>query len=150
MKKFFIHIILITLYSININTSVFARDKMPITIVNRQPTDTLLTTLMSLNLSQYAGRPVDTLLASLPLGVIDMKITGWRSIRKEEILHVVYPNNIVVEIHVKQFQHMNPDWVNTSTPTQNWSVALFKKETIAHAVIFNGSVCINGCDKEFK
>ncbi len=79
-----------------------------------------------------------------------MKITGWRSIRRAEILHVVYPNKVVVEIHVKHFQHMNPNWVNTPAPDQHWSITLFKKETIAHTVIFNGSVCINGCDKEYK
>jgi hypothetical protein len=129
---------------------LLAIDESQFAISDTQPSDTLITMLMSLDLSQYSGQPVDTLLAHLPSGIINMKITGWRSIRRAEILHIVYPNKVVVEIHVKHFQYMNPNWVTTTTPAQHWSVTLFKKETIAHAVIFNGSVCINGCDKEYK
>jgi hypothetical protein len=115
------------------------------------PSDTtVLPQILSLPLSTYIGKPVDSLIAHLPAGYINTKITGWRSIRLAEILHIVYPNNVVVEIHVKNFQYMNPHWVNTGNPTQNWSVALFRKETISFAIIFNGSTCINGCQNKYK
>jgi len=45
-------------------------------------------------------------------------------------LHVRYPNNVVVEIHVKQFQYMNPDWVNTSTPTQLGTLRCLKRKLL--------------------
>jgi hypothetical protein len=150
MKKYFIYLPFIVL--IAMNQSINASELKPLRWMSiaTQPTDTLITQLSYLNLSQYNGQPVDTLLAHLPSGVTTMKITGWRSIRVAEILHVVYPNRVVVEIHVRNFQHMNPNWVNASNPTQNWSIPLFKKEAIAYTVIFNGPVCINGCQNENK
>jgi hypothetical protein len=124
--------------------------KYPQNTAHLSPADTLIATLSALNLSQYNGQSVDTLLARLPAGIVEMRITGWRSIRLAEILHVVYPNKVVVEIHVRQFQYMNPHWVNTSTPAQDWNITLFKKENIAFTVIFNGATCINGCENQYK
>lgn len=118
-------------------------------LLYQQP-DTLVATLATLNLSQYNGQSVDALLSNLPSGITEMKITGWHSIRKAEILHVIYPNKVVVEIHVKQFHHMNPNWVNTPTPAQNWDITLFRQEAIAFSIAFNGGVCINGCENEYK
>jgi hypothetical protein len=149
MKKLCNYIAVGFVYSLCFKASAFAMGK-PHAMVIQFPVDTLLTTLQSLSLSQYSGKPADSILAHLPPGIIDMKITGWRSIRRAEILHVVYPNKVVVEIHVKEFQYMNPEWVNTPTPTENWSVPLFRKETVAHVVIFNGSACINGCENKYK
>jgi hypothetical protein len=147
MRVYFLCIIL---FGINFYSKASTEKKYLAIVCHIQPPDTLIGTLISLNLSQYNGRPVDTLLAHLPSGIVDMKITGWRSIRLAEVLHIIYPNKVVVEIHVKQFEHMNPHWVNTSNPTQNWSIALFRKEKIAHCIVFNNSACIYGCESEYK
>lgn len=112
--------------------------------------DTLITQLSAINLSQFQGQPVDSLLAHLPPGYIMMKIGGWRSQRLAEVLYIVYPDKVSVDIHVRNFQFMNPHLVNTPTPTQNWDISLFRKEPITFAIIFNGSVCINGCINEYK
>lgn len=106
--------------------------------------------LRKVNLPAYEGQLVDTLLKHLPAGVIKMEITGWRSARVAEILHVVYPGNLFVEIHVRNFQFMNPKLVNTSTPKQNWNIDLFKKESVTYTVIFKKGVCINGCENQFR
>ncbi|HVT83545.1 MAG TPA: hypothetical protein VHD35_00010 [Chitinophagaceae bacterium] len=114
------------------------------------PPDTLIDELRSINLSQYNGQPVDSLINHLPAGYTELRITGWRSLKLAEILYVIYPNNIEVAIHVRQFRYMDPHLVNTSTPKQNWNISLFKKEAITFTVIFNGSTCINGCENEYK
>lgn len=150
MKKFSICIFISVLLICSFEANASSSKNIFIKVSHTDVSDTLITILTSFNLPYYNGKPVDTLLAYLPVGVVELKITGWHSSRRAEILHVVYPNNIVVEIHVKNFQYMNPTWVNTSTPTQNWSVALFRKESIAYSVVFNGSKCINGCANEYK
>ena len=115
-----------------------------------QPTDSIKNQLSAINLSQYNGLPVDSLIAHLPSGYTELKITGWRSIRIAEILYVIYPNNIEVAIHVRNFQYMNPRLANTSTPKQNWIVPLFRKEPIAFTVMFDGTNCFNGCENKYK
>lgn len=114
------------------------------------PPDTLITQLSALNLLQYQGQPVDSLLAHLPGGYITMKIGGWRSQRLAEVLYVIYPNKVSVGIHVRNFQYMNPHLVNTSNPKQNWDIALFRKETITFTIIYNNKSCINGCENKNK
>lgn len=114
------------------------------------PADTLTCQLSAINLSQYIGKPVDSLLAHLPAGYTSLQIGGWRSQRLAEVLYILYPNNISVGIHVRNFQFMNPQLVNTPNPTENWNITLFKKETISFSIIFKGPVCINGCENENK
>jgi hypothetical protein len=150
MKKYIIYAGIIFISILNIKLEAASNKSNSTTLMDYLRVDTLITDLTSLNLNQFNGLPVDSLLSHLPQGYISTQITGWRSIRLAEILHVVYPNNVVVEIHVKNFQYMNPHWVNTGNPTQNWSVALFRKEAVAFAVIFNGTTCINGCQNKYK
>lgn len=112
--------------------------------IKNQP-DTIIPQLQNINLSQFDGQPVDSLLAHLPSGVINMRIGTWRSQKLAEVLYVSYPNNVFVEIHVRNFQHMNPKLVNTGNPTQNWDINLFKQELITYSIAFNHRQCINGC-----
>jgi hypothetical protein len=112
--------------------------------------DTLIIQLSALDLLQYQGKPVDSLLAHLPPGYTTMKIGGWRSQRLAEVLYVIYPNGIEVGIHVRQFKYMDPHLVDSSNPKQKWDITLFKKEAIFYTIIFNGSSCINGCQNKFK
>jgi hypothetical protein len=112
--------------------------------------DTLITQLSQLNLLQYQGQPVDTLLSHLPSGYISLKIGGWHSQRKAEVLYVIYPNKISVGIHVRNFQYMNPHLIDAPDPKQNWNVLLFRKETITYTIVFNNTTCINGCENILK
>lgn len=114
------------------------------------PADSLTNQLSAIKLLQYNGKPVDSLLAHLPAGYTSMRISGWRSQRLAEVLYILYPNNISVGIHVRYFQFMNPHLANTANPTENWSISLFKKETIYFSIIFKDPDCINGCENEKK
>jgi hypothetical protein len=144
MKKYCIVIILFATFLSKTNISYASIN------VRTLPTDTIITQLLVLNLAQYQGKPVDSLIAHLPQGYITMKIGGWHSQRLAEVLYVIYPKKVSLDIHVRNFQYMNPHLVNTSNPTQNWDVTLFRKETIYYAIAFNASTCFNGCENEYK
>ncbi len=113
-------------------------------------TDNLILQLGALNLANYRGLPTDSLLAHLPAGASNMEISSWNYGKTAEVLWVRYPSDVFVMIFVRSFVYMNPDIVNTSTPKQNWQIDLFRKEALTHAIIYNGSSCINGCENEYK
>lgn len=152
MKKyctiiFFTIILAFRFYSV----SATPFDCAPKSNIENLPTDTtLIAELAAINLIQYQGQPVDTLLAHLPPGYIIMKIGGWRSQRLAEVLYVIYPNKISVGIHVRNFQYMNPHLVDSPNPKQNWSIPLFRKEAITYTIIYNNTTCINGCENSLK
>lgn len=153
MKQNTILIIIIGLASLScsLSTSAKGNSKLPVPFRFDFTTDSvLIAQLASLNLASYQNKPVDTLLVHLPAGYTTMKIGGWRSQRLAEVLYIIYPGKISVGIHVRNFQFMNPHLVNTSNPTQNWDINLFKKESIAFAIIYNDSFCINGCENQFR
>ncbi|MBL7729804.1 MAG: hypothetical protein JNM88_01390 [Chitinophagaceae bacterium] len=135
------------------HSKVMAEESRPAVLSDQGacPADSLLIAqLTSLNLAYYQNKPVDSLLVHLPAGYATMKIGGWRSQRVAEVLYIIYPGKVSVGIHVRNFQFMNPRLTNTSNPTQNWDINLFKKEAITYTIIFNGSVCINGCENKNK
>jgi len=153
MKKHIISSILIGLTSIFCTTNVSAADNSTGHLSSGHTffTDSILIAqLTSLNLASYQNKPVDSLLAHLPAGYTTMKIGGWRSQRLAEVLYVIYPGKVSVGIHVRNFQFMNPKLANTSNPTQNWDINLFRKESITFTIIFKDSLCINGCENRNK
>jgi hypothetical protein len=151
MNKYYLALTFFILSVLKFDSS-FASEKVIVyeKSFNSFPTDTLLNQLTSLNLSQFQGQKVDSLLAHLPGGYLSMKIGGWRSQRQAEVLYIIYPNKISVGIHVRNFQFMNPHLENTSTPTQNWDINLFRQETITFTIIYNKNICINGCENNYK
>ena len=116
----------------------------------KPPFDTIITQIQAINFDQYVGFTVDSLLSVLPSGYTSLKVGTWRSLKLAEVLYVSYPNNVFVAIHVRNFQHMDPHWHNTSNPTQHWDVNLFKQELITFAIAFNHRTCINGCSNKDK
>ncbi len=152
MKKYFLFtLLIITLSTFNAQAKVVKKQLPERITTNLCPTDSvLIAALSSINLVSYQGKPVDSLLAHIPSGYIAMQIGGWRSQRLAETLYITYPGKIYFEIHVRDFQFMNPHLVNTSNPTQNWDISLFRKEKITYSIIFNGPACINGCENQFR
>ena len=152
MKKYytviFFFIISVFVFS-SVSASPFVWHLKP-NITNSRTDTTLIAQLAAINLIQYQGQPVDTLLAHLPSGYIALKIGGWRSQRLAEVLYVIYPNKISVGIHVRDFQYMNPRLVDSPNPKQNWSIPLFRKEAITYTIIYNNTTCINGCENSLK
>ena len=112
-------------------------------------TDPIIVQIQALDFSQFVGKPVDTLLAHLPSGYTDVKILPSFVLKRAAFLLVSYAPGTGVFIAVRNFTHMNPEFSSTGSPSQNWSVTLFKKETISFTVAFNG-MCINGCENASK
>ena len=110
--------------------------------------DPIVLQIQSLNLSQFVGQPVDTLLAHLPSGyTLQMQVSIVA--KKAGYLVVNYAPYTYVYIAVRNFNYMNPELSPTGNPTQNWNITHFKKEAISFATAFNGS-CINGCQHQQK
>jgi hypothetical protein len=119
-------------------------------IISQSPPDTIIQILTNMNLDYYHGKPVDTLLAHLPVGIIDMKIRGWHNLRRADVLYVSYPNNVFLAIFVNKFKFMNPNGAGNNPPSLNWDLVLFKKEDISYIIAFNGTQCLNGCQYRYK
>lgn len=103
-------------------------------------TDTLVPLLLSLDLSYYSGKPVDSFLVKLPANYTDMQIGRGDQMKKAHFLYIKYANGVNIGVYVNQFSFMNPN-----PPASNWSIALFRKERIGRIEIYNGVICINGC-----
>jgi hypothetical protein len=102
--------------------------------------DTLVPYLTALNLSNFIGKPIDSFLTKLPTNYTQIKILPGDQLKKAHMLYIRYNANVYLGIIVSKFQYMNP-----SPPSSNWSISLFRKETVAFIEIYNGINCINGC-----
>jgi hypothetical protein len=111
--------------------------------------DPIVLQIQGLNFSQFIEQPVDTLLAHLPSGYTSVTIQGSVVAKKASYLVVKYAPYTYVCIQVRTFNYMNPNLSQTGDPYQNWNVNLFKKESIAYVVAFNGQ-CIKGCQDIFR
>ena len=101
----------------------------------------ILDSIMALNLGNFIGQPVDTLLHHLPLSANVTKIIrGDNNAYTARRLWVIYDNWYWVQIVVTNFQYMNPYDIS-----QTWDLSLFKKETIAWIFVNQGNNCVYGC-----
>ena len=92
----------------------------------RSANDTTLAYLLSLDLEYYKGKPIDSLLAVLPVNYIDRRITGWDNFFYAKMLYIRYPDSSTVLIVVKDFIHLTQRY----SREMNWDFNLFRKETI--------------------
>lgn len=106
--------------------------------------NSLIIQLKALDLSAYQGQPVDSVVSHLPTGYLSMEIKPSILHKKAAFLIVDYGYDVAVVIGVRSFSYMNPELLSSGNPTQNWSITLFKKESVSFTVILNGN-CINGC-----
>lgn len=102
--------------------------------------DTLAPFLASLDLNYFISKPVDSFLVAVPSNYLSMQILPGDQLKKASSLVVRYSGNICLAIFVKNFIHMNPN-----PPSSSWSVTLFRRELINRIEIYNGTLCINGC-----
>jgi hypothetical protein len=133
---------LFTLALVNTSAKAGQIDTLP-------DTDPVITQIQSLDFSHFAGKPVDSLLAYLPKGYIEMRIQPSIVLKRAAYLVIKYTPDTYVYIAVRSFSFMNPEFSTTGSPTQNWDINLFKKEVLSFAIAFNGS-CFNGCQNEGK
>ena len=96
-KNFYIAVILLFMFN---NKAVALNNNMSMEIKEQKLFDTIKTQLSAINLANYSGLPVDTLIAHLPAGYTELKITGWHSAKLAEILYVIYPNNSTINYSI--------------------------------------------------
>lgn len=116
-------------------------------------TDTTLKKLLLLNYSAFKGHTVDSLFKKLPSGSVKTRILPSHRGDYGDVLVISYPNSVNVWLQVKTFKYMNP-WINKTNPNLpalvNWDVNLFKKETLAFAIVYQNTTCWAGCENDPK
>lgn len=101
---------------------------------------TILQRIIDLPLSNYIGKPVDSLLRVLPGSAHTLKLTSADNPNIVSRLIVTYDNWYWVQIVVKKFHFMSPIDTNRS-----WDMELFKKEKISWIFVNRGNTCVYGC-----
>lgn len=105
----------------------------------------ILQQLAVINYNSYVGKPVDSLIFALPSGIISMEIMSGSRVEFASYLLVKYNNGLWLKIFVEQFTFMDPRDAN-----RVWNITQFKKEKIAHALVYDRNACIINCtDKYF-
>lgn len=112
--------------------------------------DPLILQLKAIDLLPYADHPADSFIAHLPPGIISYRIGSSSLTKSANVLFVNYDHSVFAMIFIKSWSYMDPRLVNTATPEQNWDVSLCRREKIAYIILYNGSECINGCEKELR
>lgn len=120
------------LFSLLINFALFNHSGFS------QTSDSTLNQLLSINKLRFINKPLDSIIAILPSGYTTLKIFGIRNTARK--LNVVYPNQVWIELHVRQFNFMNP--VDTS---RTWDISLMRKEDLYNISIYKGKNCFSGC-----
>jgi hypothetical protein len=98
--------------------------------IDYTPTDSIDLVLKSINVHDYIGKPVDSLLRRLPGGAIEkgfvlaMPKENTPKFRFRKYI-IKYANFDLVEIEVHEFRYMNP-----VSPTKTWDFEGFKKEVL--------------------
>jgi len=120
------------LYSISVAICIFSNRAIS------QTPDSTLNQLLSINEAQFLNRPLDSLIAALPVGYIEMKVYGIRNTARK--LNILYPNRVWIELEVRQFAYMNP--VDTN---RVWDITLMRRENLYKRAIYKGKNCYAGC-----
>lgn len=111
------------------------------------PSDTtVLPQILSLPLSNYIGKPVDSLFSVLPAGYTDRQFipTGIGYCRGVfQSYGDLESNTVSVAIFIDNFRYMT---FPNRTKTTTWNMNLAKQETISYIrVVKNNKVCLFGC-----
>lgn len=100
----------------------------------------LVDSLMAINEICYIGKPLDSLIAKLPTGYIKIFVRGL-FLQKARCITVQYPGWIWIDLHVREFTHMNPMDSNGV-----WDMNLMRKEKLYGIAIYNDINCLKNCD----
>ncbi|MBL7729614.1 MAG: hypothetical protein JNM88_00435 [Chitinophagaceae bacterium] len=103
-----------------------------------QTTDSTLSALLAIDETQYINKPLDSIIAVLPAGYVEMRVFGIRTTAR--FLGIKYPNKIWINLNVREFLTMNPDDTN-----KVWNVNQMRTEKLHSVSIHKGSACYSGC-----
>lgn len=102
--------------------------------------NSVVDSLMAINEISYIGKPLDSLIAKLPAGYIKIFVRGL-FLQKARCITVQYPGWIWIDLHVREFTHMNPVDSNGV-----WDINLMRKEKLYGIAIYNDINCLKNCD----
>jgi hypothetical protein len=103
-----------------------------------QTSDPILNDLLNIDKSLFINKPLDSLISVIPTGYIEIKVVGIRKTARN--LRIMYPNRVWIDLHVRQFSHMNP-----VDPNRIWSIAQMRLENLHSVTVYKGINCYEGC-----
>lgn len=141
MKKYIVILLIL------VNIKATASDAVSRTRMQLPPDTTVLPSILSINLSYYIGKPVDSLLFVLPPGYTSrdfMPVGAGYAKGVYQSYSTSNSNNCFVEIFIDTFQFLP---IPNKTPTTTWNMNLAKQETIAFIKVWkNNNICMYGCN----
>lgn len=109
--------------------------------INGQTPDSTVNSLLAMNESQYINKPLDSIITNLPAGYDQIKILSGGHLYTARKIRIRYPNEVYIELHVRQYTHMNPVDSN-----RIWDIALMRQENLYKTVIYKNNTCYRNCD----
>ncbi|MBL7729615.1 MAG: hypothetical protein JNM88_00440 [Chitinophagaceae bacterium] len=106
-----------------------------------QTSDSTVNALLAIDEGQFINKPLDSIIALLPPGYIDIRIIHGGHRYTARKLKFLYPNRVWIDLHVREFNFMNP--LDTS---QVWNITLMRKEKLYKTVIYKHVNCYRNCD----
>src|SRR5688572_2742498 len=73
-----------------------------------QTTDPTVNALLAIDENLFINKPLDSIIAVLPPGYIRLKIYNGGHLYTARCLNVLYPNDVWIDLHVRQFNFMTP------------------------------------------
>jgi hypothetical protein len=106
-----------------------------------QPSDSTLNALLAIEESQFINKPLDSIINVIPPGYNQIKVISGGHLYTARKLRIRYPDQVYIELHVRDFNYMNP--VDTN---RIWDIALMKKEKLYRTVIYKHNDCYRNCE----
>lgn len=104
---------------------------------------TLESQLTNLNLASFINKPIDSLLAKIPVGYSQMIVTSGCNVFLAGGIAIGYPSEYDIDIRAYDFQHVTRRNISRVPSAQAWPIHLMRKEKIASIVIYKNWTVIN-------
>lgn len=141
--------ILLVAFCILTATSSFAKSPdlrresaMERILIDTLSTDSLINYLSTVDLNQFVGHPVDSLLNLIPNAIKEQKIMPCSKTRAGMQtacqLVVTFYYKLSIRIVVQQFTHLTP-----YDPTRSWNISDFRQEKIACILVGLDKTIVN-------
>lgn len=108
---------------------------------NGQTSDSVVNNLLAIDEVQFINQPLDSIIAVLPSGYTSMRIVAPTHRYTARLVRVMYPNNVWIDLHVRDFVYMNP--VDTN---RIWDIMLMRRDKLYKTVIFKHTTCYRNCE----
>lgn len=106
-----------------------------------QTSDSTINALLAIDENQFIDKPLDSIISKLPSGYIRIKVYAGGHQYTARCLNVLYPNQVWIDLHVRDFSHINP-----RNDNKTWDITLMRKEKLYKTVIYKHTECFRNCD----